>query len=144
MLKNIFIGIFFVLALAACSYVPRYEIIKMPNNEQIKVQLAETALEFRQGLSGIEGMDGYEGMLFINNQPQQVTFWMNKMLFSLDIIYLDKDGFVMEVLENNLPCEQKNCPLLRSKSQNIKYILEIPAGLADKYGLKKETKIIIK
>jgi len=112
----------------------QYTSLELPNTQVIKVKLAVTDKEQQQGLSYINEMKGYDGMLFIRSKAEQVSFWMNEMKFPLDIIYLDKDMKVLEVFADQQPCEQ-TCEFVTSHSSNVKYILELKSGDSKKVGI---------
>ncbi|MBU1132006.1 DUF192 domain-containing protein [Patescibacteria group bacterium] len=125
-----------------CSPSGKSKSLTMPNNEIICAKLAVTAGEKSSGLSGVSAMVDYDSMLFIYEEPQSVSFWMNEMKFALDIIYLDENKTVLEIYKNEKPCESGNvCPIIPAETSAVKYVLELPAGKADLFGLKINLKI---
>ena len=106
------------------------------------VKLAKTETERERGLMNVTQLDKNKGMLFIFEKEGDYPFWMKNTLIFLDIIWIDKNGKVVFVKENAEPClpadgagEQKNCPAINPGVQ-AKYVLEINAGLAQKFGIK--------
>lgn len=126
--------VFCLFFLTGCSD-NRYANLVLPNNQIIKVKLARSKTEFTRGLSGIKKMEGYDGMFFMKTKPEKVSFWMKNMKFPLDIIYLDKNLVIVDVFLNNRPCVLDTCNSLQSNLDNVQYILEVPAGLANIYDL---------
>ena len=58
------------------------------NNFEIYLDLAATNEEKRRGLSGRNGLEENEGMLFVFEEPGFYSFWMKDMLFPIDIIWI--------------------------------------------------------
>lgn len=134
-MKKILIFLIFIFFLSGCS-ASQFVYLTMPNNEKIKARLAITAVEFNKGLSGIDRLDGYNAMFFIKDQAEQVCFWMKDMRFPLDILYLDDRKTVLEILNNLAPClTSEQCESFCSKNDQVKYILELPAGQLEKFNL---------
>lgn len=138
--KLIFI-IIGLLILTSCA-TSAWKTVILPSGQELKVKLAITQAERTRGLSGLDEMAGFDGMFFVNDKPRQVSFWMKDMRFPLDIIYLDETGQVVEIHENEPPCQVgESCPSIISSSDQIKYILEVKAGVAQEYKITNETKI---
>lgn len=134
MQKAIFF-IFIALILAGCT--TGFITLTMPSNDKIKAKPAITADEFTKGLSGIDRLDGYDAMFFMKDKVERVCFWMKGMRFPLDIIYLDEQKQVQEIFLNLTPClDGQECRSYCSQSDSIRYILEIPAGLAEQYAIQ--------
>lgn len=80
------------------------------NNKQYNVKEATTLKEQKQGLKGITSLSEDEGMIFIFNNPVNVSFYMKDTLIPLDIICINEDFEVSKVykgLPNDntlLPC----------------------------------------
>lgn len=56
------------------------------DNKDIRVEVADTPKERKQGLSGRKNLAKDKGMLFVYKKPQKHSFWMKNMLFPLDFI----------------------------------------------------------
>ncbi len=109
-------------------------ILITPRGVQIKAEIADTPLQYVQGLMFREGLCENCGMLFILPAPTIPSFWMKNMNFPIDIIFLDEGMRVVHVFENVPPCESEPCP--RYSPRNVSsYVLELPASSAKKYGL---------
>ena len=77
-----------------------------------------------------------QGMLFIYQQPQRLSFWMKNTKVPLDILFFDKAGQLLEIHKEVPPCTRNPCKTYENK-QPAQYILEIRAGLSDKYQFKR-------
>lgn len=88
-------------------------------NKEYKVQIAETPEEKKKGLQGVTELPQDEGMLFIYDEPQEVSIWMKDTLIPLDIIFINEDQEVIEV-HQGVP---KNEELITVP--NTLYVLEV-------------------
>ena len=69
------------------------------NNHQIYLEIAESNKDQAQGLSDRESMPPDHGMLFVYDQPAVRSFWMNRMKFNLDFIFI-RDNQIVDLVEN--------------------------------------------
>lgn len=107
------------------------------NNQVFKVDIADNDKERTIGLSGKKSIAENEGMLFVFEKKDIYPFWMKKMQFPIDIIYLD-DSKVVAVKENFQPPanpESLDVEVYQPTSP-ANHVLEINAGLAKKYNIK--------
>ncbi len=104
------------------------------HGHRLALEIADSPAAHVQGLSGRPSLDPRSGMLFVFKDKQVRTFWMKEMHFALDILWLQDDEVVH--LSRNLPPEGR-FPLLRYHSRlPVNRVLEINAGLADRYGIR--------
>tara|TARA_B100000214_G_scaffold128223_1_gene91176 strand:+ start:50 stop:559 length:510 start_codon:yes stop_codon:yes gene_type:complete len=108
--------------------------IKLNSNESIEfsVLIAESNKDRRQGLMHIEFMEENQGMLFLFNPPRRVSMWMRNTPMSLDILFINRNGEVINMEENTTPYSTKAL----SSGGTIRWVLEINGGLAKKMGIK--------
>ena len=66
-------------------------------NKKYEVSLATTEEEREQGLQGRKSLKDDEGMLFVYDEPQTVSFWMKDTEIPLDIIFIDDESEVISV-----------------------------------------------
>lgn len=89
------------------------------------VEIADQPEEHGRGLSGRQSLSQGWGMLFIFDKPGRYSFWMYGMLFSLDIIWLDKEARAVHLVTEAQPCPQQGqCPAYSPESEAL-YVLEI-------------------
>ena len=67
------------------------------NGKELKVAVADTATLRYKGLSDMPRLGKNKGMLFIFEEPKQVTMVMRDMNFDLDFILLDSNWEVVQV-----------------------------------------------
>jgi len=63
----------------------------------VQMQVAILPAEMQQGLMYVKSMGADEGMVFIYDRPQQMSFWMRNCEFPQDIGFFDSDGKLKEV-----------------------------------------------
>ena len=97
-------------------------------NKQYQVTLAETEEDRRKGLQNIKELPKDEGMLFIFDNPQTVSFWMKDTYIPLDIIFIDDDQEVISTYKGN-PLNEEVV-----EEDNVKYVLEVNQGSGIKEG----------
>ncbi|NOR62552.1 MAG: DUF192 domain-containing protein [Rhodobacteraceae bacterium] len=98
---------------------------------EFSIELAIKPEEQAQGLMFRESMPQFNGMLFINERPRQVSFWMKNTLISLDILFIDATGVVKTIKHSATPLDTTAIP----GGDDIQYVLEINGGIANLLGL---------
>ena len=99
------------------------------------VQLAQNSAEKTKGLMSQKFLEQNKGMLFFFDKEAKYSFWMKNTLIPLDIIWINKDNKIVFISENNQPCKQFFCPLIKP-TENAKYVLELNSGVVRKIGIK--------
>lgn len=91
-------------------------------NKEYNVSLAITEEEKEKGLQGKKELNSDEGMLFVYDEPQTVSFWMQDTEVPLDIIFIDDEFEVISVHEgkpfDETPITERNVLLVLEVSQN--------------------------
>ncbi|MBO4349592.1 MAG: DUF192 domain-containing protein [Proteobacteria bacterium] len=72
------------------------------------------------------------GMLFAYPEEGKRAFWMHNTYIALDMVFIRADGSVSNVVSNAEPLN--DVPRYLS-TDRVKYVLELPAGDAGKYGI---------
>ncbi len=93
----------------------------------VEVEIANTPQLRQTGLSGRNELGDYQGMLFIFDTEGEYSFWMKDMNIPLDIIYIGYSSYIVDIKENQQPCEQSSCPYI-PVSVPFKYVLEVNSG----------------
>lgn len=101
--------------------------------QTIKVELAITKEAQDQGLSARTVLAENEGMLFVFSKPEKYYFWMQKMNFPLDIVWIGEDMKVIYIKKDARP---ESYPETYSSESEAKYVLEIISGFSEKNNLK--------
>lgn len=109
-------------------------------NHKFGVVVAKSQPEWETGLSQTESLQDNQGMLFLFEKSDYHFFWMRNMKFPIDIIYINNDTIV--TIKNNVQLvKDKENPIIYSSIQPADKVLEIQAGLSEKYKFKNGDKI---
>ena len=98
---------------------------------RLNVEVADSAEERAIGLMNRENMPYNSGMWFIYETPRTVAFWMRNTLIPLDMIFVGQHGEVQKIHMNARPLDET--PI--HGGDNIQFVLEVNAGLSERYGL---------
>jgi hypothetical protein len=98
----------------------------------LAVEIAETPEARARGLMGRVLGDDLVGMLFISATAEQQRFWMRNTPSSLDMIFVDAGGKVLNVAAYTTPMSDQ----LYSSAGPAKYVLEAKAGFAERFGIR--------
>ncbi len=108
--------------------------------ETIYVEVAKEPLAIAHGLSDRESLAKDSGMLFVFGTSGNYPFWMDKMKFNLDFIFLN-EGIVVDLVENvPFPKKDEKPQIVRAK-QNFDKVLEVNQGLIKKLKVKIGDKV---
>ena len=106
----------------------------------IKVEAAVLPEERSRGLMFRESMALNEGMLFVFEKGTSQRFWMKNTRIPLDIGYLSSSGVLLEIHKAK-PHDTSGVP---SRSNDIKFVLELNAGAYKKLGISIGSKVLLK
>lgn len=112
-------------------------------DKKISLILAKSDKDRMKGLSGRNNLPEDRGMLFLFEKKGEYGFWMRDMKFSIDIIYID-DNTVVYLIENAPAGGQAPNLTVYTPDTPVNRVLELNAGSAKKYDIKKGTKIIFR
>lgn len=98
---------------------------------EFQVELALTTRQRQQGLMYRTELAPDKGMLFIFPDIDRRAFWMRNVPISLDIIFLRKDGTVINVVANAEPETDTSRP----STAPAKAVLELAGGRAKELGI---------
>jgi hypothetical protein len=121
--------------------LPRQQIIlRGPQGKEIQIMVdvaakqsvQERGLMFRRAVT--------RGMLFVFEQPQQLSFWMKNTLVPLDVLFFTADGSFLSA-EQMVPCRTDPCISYLSRGA-AKYALEEAGGFVEREGIGVGWKLI--
>jgi uncharacterized membrane protein (UPF0127 family) len=116
---------------AATCLMERVDVRSGPSVVAFEIEIADEPHERSQGLMFRTEMGAFEGMLFIYERPQPVSFWMRNTLIPLDMLFIDKHGVVQRIHENAVPLDETSIP----GGDDILAVLEINGGMSEMLGL---------
>ncbi len=110
-------------------------------DKTLKVKLAITPAQQRQGLMNVQGMPPTklpenEGMLFIYRREEILSFWMKNTTLPLSIAFIDKKGNITEIRD----MEPRGLGSVRS-AKPAQYALEVNKGWFTKNNVKIGDKV---
>lgn len=129
------------MALIGCQKTPsqNQRIIKI-NKAELKIEVAASAAEITQGLSGRENLCQNCGMLFKFSDYQIRNFWMKDMNFSLDILWI-KDQQIVGI-EANVPLLTDGRISTVQSKEEVNRVLEVNSGWTNSHNVKIGDKIM--
>ena len=105
---------------------------------RIRVAIAKSQLEQARGLSGCRQLPKNSGMYFPFSPKQTASFWMKGMLMPIDMVWIADNKVVGVSAFVPPPTGKLDVELPRYISpQPVDAVLEVAAGKAESYGLKK-------
>jgi uncharacterized membrane protein (UPF0127 family) len=99
--------------------------------KSLDIEIAETEYETQTGLMYRHSMENNQAMLFIFKNEKPRSFYMKNTEFPLDIIYVNNKKEIVSIQKNAKPFDNTSLP----SNAPVLYVLEINAGLSDKWGL---------
>ena len=126
------------------SPAPAYEVLElnlavMIGDSVFPAELAINSAERTKGLSDRDGLEPGTGMLFIFEDRKASSFWMRKMRFPLDFVWISEDCRVVDITADvpfpNPETPTSSLPSYRS-SAPAAYNFEINAGEAAELGIR--------
>ncbi|WP_185876830.1 DUF192 domain-containing protein [Blattabacterium cuenoti] len=119
------------------EFIKHGELYLKNNNfviKKIDIELAYKEIDKRNGLKYRSFLKEDRGMLFVlNDQEEYKKINMENMRIPLDIVYVNQLNVVVFVDQYVSPIEKFEIINLPS---DIKYVLEINAGMSNKWGIK--------
>lgn len=97
-------------------------------NKKYKVQVVETDEEKQKGLQGVTSLPEDEGMLFVFEEPDEISFWMKDTKIPLDVIFIDEDLQVISV-QQGIPENEEFMT-----ENNVNFVLEVNQNSGIKVG----------
>ena len=107
--------------------MPNTKVIEI-NGKEYKVELAVTEEEKEKGLQGRKELAENEGMLFVYDEPQEVSYWMEDTDLPLDIIFIDEYGEIISIAKGEPNTEDVHT------EKDVKYVLELNQNSGVKEG----------
>jgi uncharacterized membrane protein (UPF0127 family) len=108
-------------------------IIEKAGGEHIPIgaEVARTDAERAQGLMNRPSLPDGEGMLFVFEREQIVSFWMKNTRIPLSIAFIRTDGRITEIRD------MRALDITSvSSARSVRYALEVPQGWFARAGIK--------
>jgi len=133
--KFLLLFVFSLSSLFSCKALEKFEkrdltIEGKEGKVIVKAEIALTDAQREQGLMYRKTLKDGEGMLFVFQNDQILSFWMKNTLVPLSIAYIAYDGRILEIYD----MQPGNLDPVRS-SRSVRYALEVPQGWFSRAGL---------
>lgn len=109
------------------------EIVGEQGKTALNVEVVNTTESRQLGFSGRTAIVDGKGMLFVFPEPSPYNFWMKDMLFPLDMIWINTEGFIVHIETNKGP---ETYPNAFAPKEPAQFVLETSAGFVDFFGVK--------
>ena len=103
------------------------------NGKRLEVRIADSVEEREEGLQGVQKLEGYDGMLFVFEKKEKVSFWNKNTLIDLDLVWI-AGGKVVGV--DFLPNQQSGLKIIQSPRE-VDMVLELPSGKAGEFKISE-------
>ena len=103
------------------------------DNSCIEVEIPTTSEEMEIGLMNRVSLPENCGMIFIFNEEGIHKIWMKNTLISLDLIWLNDEGIIINIDKNVAPCDGYCLPF--GHESFSKYALELNGGYASRHNI---------
>lgn len=111
--------------------VEEYFSIKV-GDKTVRMQLAVRPGEMQRGLMERRDLGADDGMIFVYDKPQQMSFWMRNTPTALDIGFFNAAG----VLEEIYPLHPFDESSVTARSSALQFALEVKQGWFQQNGVK--------
>ncbi len=119
-------------------------VVVLLGGENFTARVADTPTKRMKGLGGTAPLGKNDAMLFIFPDKGIQTFWMKDLSYPIDIIWF-ADGEIVDIAPRVAPPQSSDEKVLRLYKPRLPVdrVLEVPAGTADRLGLKIGDKIMV-
>jgi len=140
--KPLFLISYFLFVLASCS-PQKLAVRDLPierDGQQItvvKAEIARTGDERSKGLMYRKNLPDGEGMLFVFERDEVLSFWMKNTYIPLSIAFIASDGRIVDI-KDMYPHDENTVV----SSRSVRYALEVPMGWFSRAGVRQGDTVI--
>lgn len=138
--QTVTMGIFLILSCITNGYAGEaFPISTLKINQaRFTIEIATTQAQQEQGLMNRKTMKDDAGMLFVFEKSEPVFMWMKNTYISLDMVFIDEQGAIIQIAENTKPLSEA----IISGTKPTKAVLELKAGTCKKQSIQIGDKVI--
>lgn len=120
--------------------LPKSQVLAITStgSHRFDVWIAADDRSREQGLMHVRALPPDHGMLFLFDEPQDAAFWMKNTFISLDLVFIGKDGVVVNVARDTKPMSLQPIPSVAP----VLAVLELEAGTTKRIGLSAGSRIV--
>ena len=97
----------------------------------VTVEVAANGMDREVGLMNRSSMGQDHGMIFVFPAAKPVMFWMKDTLLALDMLFIDRDGRIINIKHDAKPMDVS---IIKSGGA-VTHVLEVNAGYAARHGV---------
>jgi uncharacterized membrane protein (UPF0127 family) len=120
------------ITLAHANNLSTLTIVTGSGTHRFNVEVADTPERRAVGLMHRPSMAGNAGMLFDFKTDAPVTMWMRNTRIPLDMLFIARDGRIVNIAERTVPFSEASIP---SKGP-VRAVLELNGGTSARLGIK--------
>ncbi|WP_445242156.1 DUF192 domain-containing protein [Methylovirgula sp. 4M-Z18] len=135
LLKMLFLAAALVWVVPVAAGEGQFEkltIVTAAGPKDFSVEVMRTDAEHQKGLMFRRYLAADRGMLFDFNAEQEVGFWMKNTYLPLDMLFIAKDGHIINIAQNTEPMSEDVIP----SEGKVLGVLEVNGGTASRLGIK--------
>ncbi len=130
----------FDLALSAKNKSCNTHIINNKNKKvALNIEIADNTKSMTKGLMYRKSLEKNSGMIFVFRMEKRLRFWMKNTYIPLSIAYINKYGYINEILD----MKPLDTSILYPSAQPALYALEMNKGWFKENNISKGSKIIL-
>lgn len=116
--------------------------VTLPDGFVVQARVADTPQKREHGLMFVKKLPENEGMIFIFDDNQELSFWMKNTLIDLDMVFIDSNKIVTSIAEQ-MPHSYTYTPddQVAYATGYGKYVLELSAKTAAKHNIMPGTQL---
>ena len=107
---------------------------------QIDIEIADNEARRQRGLMYRTKMKENNGMLFIFDNAEPQSFWMENTYISLDILFIGTNLEILQISANTVPYTRSSVTCKKP----AQYVLELNAGICKELGINVGDRIVFK
>jgi uncharacterized protein len=119
-----------VLAAAAGCQSPTEKVTIRAAGQDLRVEVARTDAQREHGLMGRKNLGPRDGMIFVFDRDQRLSFWMKNTPTPLSIAFLSAEGKILQI-EDMEPFSEK----ITLSRLSARYALEMRKGAFAQLGI---------
>ena len=120
-------------ARARAADLEKLEIVTAAGPQIFSVEVMRNDAERARGLMHRRFLPADRGMLFDFQAEQPVMMWMRNTIIPLDMVFIARDGKIVNIAENTEPLSETTIP----SDGPVTAVLELNAGTAARLAIKK-------
>ena len=111
--------------------------------QTVTLEIARTRAEQSMGLGNRDSLDWGRGMLFVYDDPGFFTFWMKRMRFDIDIVWIREGRIVGIAPSVPYPRDDPSRPATVRPPELVDMVLEVPAGFSAAHGWRRGDRVTL-